>query len=353
MRRLLLVTVLALTPSCAGSERPGQTTTGPTRGARDVDDPARAAPAGERQRDWPPPATSRAKVPVPAESQLGVADRGVFSDLDAKLQLPLPTSLGELTGVVFQDAKLLVAYSRGAPVKVYPVSERGEVLELSGVRVHLRAGDRAELAGRMRSLEKQKAEGKGAGDRDGDGIPDALDLLIGACKAALNGATYDQSYFTIAYPGGDVPRDKGACMDVIVRAARNAGWDIQEELQNDLRSRRAAYPFVKYPDSSIDHRRVRTALVYFLAHWQRRSKQLRAPSDPLQPGDVVFLDTLPKPGPDHVGILTAELGESGFPLVINNWTDGYTTQKMDLLGSVEVTHRFRIAPARSDTVNAR
>ena len=124
--------------------------------------------------------------------------------------------------------------------------------------------------------------------------------------------------------------------DVVVRAVRNAGGDLQAEIQRDIRGRGSAYPFVSKPDSNIDHRRVRTALVYFQGHWQLLSERAA-----LQPGDVVFFDTLPKPGPDHVGIVTAEVSDSGAPLIINNWTDGYTTQKMDLLATVPVTHRFR------------
>jgi uncharacterized protein YijF (DUF1287 family) len=55
------------------------------------------------------------------------------------------------------------------------------------------------------------------------------------------------------------------------------------------------------------------------------------------------MDTFPsKSGPDHIGIVSDTIGESGHPLVINNWTDGYHTQEMDLLGFVPVTHRFRV-----------
>ncbi len=68
------------------------------------------------------------------------------------------------------------------------------------------------------------------------------------------------------------------------------------------------------------------------------------PADaPYLPGDLLLFDTFPnKPGPDHAGIVSDRLGPSGLPLVVNNWTDGYVEQEMDLLRSVPVTHRFRV-----------
>ncbi|MBT8494000.1 MAG: DUF1287 domain-containing protein, partial [Deltaproteobacteria bacterium] len=179
-------------------------------------------------------------------------------------------------------------------------------------------------------------------DLDRDGIPDRLDLLIGAHKTALNGATYGAGYIRMKFPGGDVPRKVGVCTDVIVRAARNAGLDIQAELQRDIRRSPRSYPMVKRRNPHIDHRRVKTLLPYFKRHWQARSRALDDPRDPLQPGDIVFMDTFPsRTGPDHIGIISDQRGPSGRPLVINNWTFGYKTSAMDLLDSVPVTHRFR------------
>ena len=54
------------------------------------------------------------------------------------------------------------------------------------------------------------------------------------------------------------------------------------------------------------------------------------------------MDTLPKRGPDHVGIVSDKVDKNGRPLIINNWDNGYKTQDMELLGSIPITHRFRI-----------
>jgi uncharacterized protein YijF (DUF1287 family) len=211
----------------------------------------------------------------------------------------------------------------------------------------LRPGDRAELAGVLTA--ERVTSGAVPHDRDGDGIPDALDVLIGAKKTVVNADAYTpeaEGYITMAYPMGDVPRTIGVCTDVIVRAVRNAGIDIQKELHEDIRRARAAYPMVKGTgDPSIDQRRVGTLLPYFQRRWQAHTARLDDPSDPLRAGDVILMDTFPaRPGPDHFGILSDRLDDHGLPMVINNWTDGTVTAEMDLLTFVPVMYRFRLPP---------
>jgi uncharacterized protein YijF (DUF1287 family) len=280
-----------------------------------------------------------------------VVDRGIFSDLDARVQIELPAavSAGAASATIDRARGLVVLYHRGWPFKVYPLGGDSE-LTVGAHRLALRAGDRDELAplldaGRVRELGRGDAPAPGDGDEDG--IPDPLDLLIGGHKNRLNAAVYGGGYMMIDFPGGDVPRDMGVCTDVIIRAARNAGLDLQSELQREIRRAPRAFPMVRRPNAHIDHRRVKTLVPYFERRWDRRRAALDDPEDPLRPGDVVFMDTFPnKSGPDHVGIVSDRMGESGLPLVINSWTDGYRASEMDLLGFVPVTHRFRYPSSR-------
>jgi uncharacterized protein YijF (DUF1287 family) len=290
-----------------------------------------------------PPAQKPARSGEPA---LGVVDRGIFSDLDPKIQLALPAGIAAagVEAVVDPRHRLLVLYRAGWPIKVYPLGGPEEV-RLGDLSLELRPGDRDELVpllARDRVRQLGDREVAPPGDADRDGIPDPLDILIGGKKVAVDAAPYGGGYIIIDYPNGDIPRDKGVCTDVIIRAARNAGFDLQSALQRDIRAARRAYPMVKRPNSSIDHRRVKTILPYFVRNWDRRKVELDAADDPLRPGDVVFFDTFPsKPGPDHIGIVSDTPGPSGLPLVINSWTDGFKTSEMDLLSFVPVTHRFR------------
>ena len=308
---------------------------------------------GNAGASGPPPAPPAARVaPPPAaapEAALGVADRGIWSDLDAKLQLHLPADLApdRVSATIDRTHRLLVLAIDGFPRKAYPLGGTA-ALDVGRFHLALRPGDAAELRPLLRPASVR--EGRAAHDRDGDGIPDPLDVLIGAKKTVLNAAAYTpdaEGYIPMRYPMGDVPRTEGVCTDVIIRAVRNAGLDLQQALHEDIRAARRAYPMIRKPagDANIDQRRVGTLLPYFARHWERHSPRLDDPDDPLRPGDVIFMDTFPdRPGPDHIGILSDVQDDHGLPLVINNWTDGTVTSEMDLLTFVPVLERFRLPP---------
>ena len=284
------------------------------------------------------------------ELALGVADRGIFSDLDARLQLALPAQLDASRVHALYDGarKLLVLYDGDWPLKVYPLRDDATpALEVGAFRLGLRAGDRAELEPLLDASQVQALAGHSQpppGDSDGDGIPDPLDVLIGAHKTALNGDRYDGRYQHIRYPLGDVPRGIGVCTDVLVRALRNAGIDLQRAVHEDILRSPRSYPGVARPNTDIDHRRVTSLLPYFQRHFEQHAAAASA-DDPYRPGDILFMDTFPRrEGPDHVGIVSDQRSAEGAPLIINNWTTGTVTEAMDLLPYVPVTHRFRVPP---------
>lgn len=278
------------------------------------------------------------------ESCLGVVDTGIFSDLDASTQIALPKGLTapDVAAVVDARNSLLVLYAGGWPIKVYPMGGP-ESLTVGTTVLALRTGDAAELGNLLQASNVTEEPTRASLDMDGDGIPNALDVLIGARKTVENGANYGGGYRRISYPGGDIPREDGVCTDVVVRAVRNAGLDIQEALQQDIRRSPKSFRMVKKRNPNIDHRRVKTLLPYFKRQWQGHTNALSDKADPLRPGDIIFMDTFPKKsGPDHIGILSNRRGPSGHLLVINNWTDGFKTSEMDLLKFVPVTHRYRL-----------
>lgn len=279
------------------------------------------------------------------EACLGVSDKGIWSDLDPKVQLALPAaSADRFTAAIDAKHGVLVLSLDGFPRKSYPLGGEGATAKLVvGTRMFMvRPGDRTELAKLL--APARVVEASPAHDADGDGIPDPLDVLIGAKKTVLNADDYTEGYVEMKYPMGDVPREMGVCTDVIVRAVRNAGVDLQKALHEDIRKAPKAYPMVKGGGNpSIDQRRVGTLLPYFKRHWEAHSAKLDDPSDPLRPGDVIFMDTFPsRSGPDHIGILSDRTNAQGQPLVINNWTNGTTTAEMDLLTFVPVLYRFRL-----------
>jgi uncharacterized protein YijF (DUF1287 family) len=211
------------------------------------------------------------------------------------------------------------------------------------VLAQLQPEDAAELRGRIPSAPRiEVSVPSSAEDQDGDGLVNTLDVLVGAKRLCLNKAAYVARYVPMKYPGGDVPRTEGVCTDTLVRALRNAGWDMQKGVHEDALKKPRLYPLEKAADANIDHRRIRMLLPWFNQFFVKV-----APGEPYLPGDLLLFDTFPnKPGPDHAGIVSDRLGPSGKPLVINNWTDGFHEEEMDLLGFVPVTHRFRVPSGR-------
>src|SRR5690606_14093612 len=154
--------------------------------------------------------------------------------LDGDVRITLPEWLGHATPVLSVDRERRIAtlYLDGLPAKSYPIGDDVTLDDLAGLG--LRKADRYELKA-IEGLQIEEGTDPVHGDSDDDGIPDPVDVLIGAHKTALNGAEYGEGYMKIDYPNGDVPREGGVCTDVIVRAMRNAGVDLQVEIHKDMK----------------------------------------------------------------------------------------------------------------------
>lgn len=169
--------------------------------------------------------------------------------------------------------------------------------------------------------------------------------LVEAARAQI-GVTvrYDPRYERIAFPGGDVPQERGVCTDVVVRAYRKVGADLQELVHRDMKTAWNAYPKLwqlKRPDPNIDHRRVPNLATFFTRH----GKAMRPAREgaAYQAGDVV---TWMLPGNlPHIGIVSGQRSAAGVPLVIHNIGRG--TQIEDMLFAYPLTGHYRWNPAAS------
>jgi len=156
-------------------------------------------------------------------------------------------------------------------------------------------------------------------------------IVASALDQATWGTRYDASYASLKYPGGDVPRDRGACTDVVIRSLRSAGYDLQKLVHEDIVHSRSLYPKYsgqKGPDTNIDHRRCKNLVVFFKRHGIQPKTW--------SPGDFVFWKL--NSGLDHVGVLVNEKGKSGNWMVVHNIAG---TAKEDVLNAWQIVGHYR------------
>lgn len=122
--------------------------------------------------------------------------------------------------------------------------------------------------------------------------------------------TYDPSYFSIGYPNGDVPADKGVCTDVIIRAYRKVDIDLQKMVHEDMKANFSKYPQnwgLKGTDKNIDHRRVPNLMRFFKR--QGAEQPITKNASDYLPGDVVSWRL--SNGLTHIGIVVDKKSRDG------------------------------------------
>ncbi len=163
-------------------------------------------------------------------------------------------------------------------------------------------------------------------------------LADAALEQTRSQVTYDSSYRKIAYPGGDVPENLGVCADVVIRAYRRLGVDLQVRVHEDMVRHFRAYPQLwklAGPDSNIDHRRVPNLQTFF----RRAGAELPVSKNPddYHEGDLVTWSV--PPNLPHIGIVTGKKAPSGAPYIVHNIGRG--PQMEDMLFSYPITGHFR------------
>ena len=145
-------------------------------------------------------------------------------------------------------------------------------------------------------------------------------LSDAALQLTKDKVVYDPAYVSIKYPNGDVPKNKGVCTDVVIRAYRKLGIDLQKEVHEDMKANFSVYPNLKKwglktTDTNIDHRRVPNLEVFF----GRKGQKLEISNNPkdYKTGEIVtwmINDKLP-----HIGIITNKKSPDGKrPMIVHN-----------------------------------
>jgi uncharacterized protein YijF (DUF1287 family) len=174
--------------------------------------------------------------------------------------------------------------------------------------------------------------------------------------ASLNGTktdvTYDSSYFSIKYPRGDVPADRGVCTDVVIRAYRELGIDLQKLVHEDMVQHFDIYPSkklwgLKKTDTNIDHRRVPNLQTFFERHGKKLAVSNKA--EDYQPGDIVTWNVagvrrfFGKKSVPHIGIVVDKKSKDGKRnMVVHNIGWGHKCD--DMLFDYPITGHYSYLP---------
>ncbi len=163
--------------------------------------------------------------------------------------------------------------------------------------------------------------------------------LVASARSQIGVTTiYDPAYRALDYPAGDVPKERGVCTDVVVRALRELSFDLQKLVHEDMKKSFSQYPKIwnlKGPDRNIDHRRVPNLQTFF----KRRGISLKVTqnAEDYQPGDLVTC-TVAGNRP-HIMIVSDKKSHDGTPLVIHNIGNG--TQEENSLFTYPLTGHYR------------
>jgi uncharacterized protein YijF (DUF1287 family) len=168
-----------------------------------------------------------------------------------------------------------------------------------------------------------------------------LRLSNAALELTNDEVVYDPSYFSIDYPNGDVPSGKGVCTDVVIRAYRKLGTDLQQKVHEDMKANFSSYPQkwrLTKPDRNIDHRRVPNLMTFFARHGQELPITQQA-NDYL-PGDIVCWNL--GGSITHIGIVVNKKSADGRRfLIVHNIGGGQVME--DVLFAYKIIGHYRYA----------
>jgi len=167
-------------------------------------------------------------------------------------------------------------------------------------------------------------------------------FILGAVSQYGVTNSYNGAYKKIAYPNGDVDITTGVCSDVIIRAFRAVGIDLQKEIHRDMQRHFRQYPRkwgLKSPDTNIDHRRVPNMVKYFERKGYKVSISQKNDFENYLPGDLVvwrIRDSL-----THIGIVSDQkvAGTSRY-YIIHNPFQG--VEISDWLIEFKIINHFRV-----------
>ena len=127
------------------------------------------------------------------------------------------------------------------------------------------------------------------------------------------------------YYAGGYPDDAyGTCVDVVGIALRDAGYDLREQVNEDVTAHTERYD-IEEPDINIDFRRVRNLIVFFANNAEMLTCDLND-IEGWKAGDIVVFT-------NHIGIVSDHRNARGIPYVIHHYSRWQLRYEEDILGT--------------------
>lgn len=170
-------------------------------------------------------------------------------------------------------------------------------------------------------------------DKDNDGIDDQTDILNNVRKYIETKPKYKSKYYGTGYPDDGY----GVCTDVIAFGLKDAGYDLMELVNEDIKKHREMYN-IDVIDKNIDFRRTPNLDVYFKNNHISLTTDL-SQIEEWQGGDIIMFK-------DHVGIISDKRNSKGIPFLIHHANPmqlNYEEDILELYGPDYIIGHYRIS----------
>ena len=142
-------------------------------------------------------------------------------------------------------------------------------------------------------------------DKDNDGIDDQTDILNNANNYIKTNPKYKSKYYNTGYPNDEY----GVCTDVVAFALKDAGYDLMELVNEDIKANKDLYN-IDTIDKKIDFRRVQNLKIYLDNNAISLTTDINK-IDKWQGGDIVVFKK-------HIGIVSDNRNKKGITFIIHH-----------------------------------
>jgi len=155
-------------------------------------------------------------------------------------------------------------------------------------------------------------------DKDNDGIDDETDILNSTREYINTKPKYKSKYYNTGYPNDEY----GVCTDVVGVALKNAGYDLMELVNEDIKNNKENYD-IEEIDKNIDFRRVKNLKIYFKNNTINLTTDINKLEE-WQGGDIIIFK-------NHIGIVSDIRNKKGIPFIIHNQSPYQRDYEEDIL----------------------